>query len=309
MLIPRFPGSKRLRWRLFADSQRFDCIIEPFAGGGSLTTKFMATTTGAAFVAEANRPTWSVWHCWADPGLHASVYGHLAALKAEALADFASAWPRLKEAYEGAEVDPARLAAVTLTIHRLTFGGIVRGNRAGGLNVKPVDCQLAKFPRWQYKFPPANGLISVGQQWEEAIASLEASSCSQALAIVDPPYWLPYTPGTKRRGTGGMSPSYPGHRPHAPETFAMAVDSARMLATSDKVRRLVVTNYLSAEMAAAMEEIATASGRYLQRVDLGVLASINKTRAAVTKAKDTAWILTREKPVIYYQEELNLWAS
>jgi len=106
-----------------------------------------------------------------------------------------------------------------------------------------------------------------------------------------------------------MTPAYPGHRPHDPATLAMAVDSARRLAGSDKVRRLVVTNYFSAELDSHLGELASFVGLHIQRLDLGLLAGLNKTRAAVTRARDTAWILSREKPVSYYQEELNLWAS
>ena len=349
LVIPRYAGSKRRHWPLIVGHGHYDAIIEPFAGGGSLSSRFATTwPAGAVFAADQNGCVRAVWQCWADPGLHEAVYQAMDALIATILAEFSASldylgytmaelsprpareaialktavllpetWPALKAEYEaglavGDIADPARLAAVALALHAVTFGGVSRDTPGSeALNISPNYGQLEKLAtaKWRYAFPPAPGRISVGRHWEEAIAHLEASSCSQALAIVDPPYWLPYTPGTRRRGTGGMTPAYPGHRPHDPATLAMAVDSARRLAGSDKVRRLVVTNYFSAELDSHLGELASFVGLHIQRLDLGLLAGLNKTRAAVTRARDTAWILSREKPVSYYQEELNLWAS
>ena len=114
-----------------------------------------------------------------------------------------------------------------------------------------------------------------------------------------------------------MSPSYFGHRPHAPETLAMAVDSARAMASSNKVARLVASNYYCAELDEAMKEIASAAGLQVHCHCLGVLNGLNRSRKSKTTNLDALWIFDKlaltkvqaEKAVAHNQEELNLWAS
>jgi hypothetical protein len=300
MLIARFPGSKRLhRRRLFPG--RYATVVEAFAGGGSVTT---GLAPRHAFAGEANPATRAVWEVWSHPDIHEAVYGHLEALKQAMLDDQATAWPALKARYEEPVEATDSLAAVALMMHRLTFGGVTRCNRFGLLNVALSRGQLGKLAKWRYRFPPAPERLVVTPGWEAAIASFAASGATNALALVDPPYWMPYTPGTRRRGTGGMTPAYPGHKPHDPATLAMCLDSATALAAMPQVERLVVTNYLTQEMDEAMHTIANDAGRYIQRLDLGRLAGLNRSRAAVTCARDTAWIMTHTQ-----DEQLTLWAS
>lgn len=298
MLIPRFPGSKRRHWRFFVD-ETYDSIVEPFAGGGSISVKATEINPWASvFAADANPATWAVWHCWGNLQLHSEVYCHVERLKSVLKDDPGYGWESLKLAYEAANVsEPASLAATTLMVHRLTFGGVVRCNTQGRLNIAASKGQYEALERFHYRFPPIPlGGLTVGHQWEDAIAAFNDIGRGKTLAIVDPPYWLPYQPGTERRGTGAMTPAYPGHLPHAEATLRLTIDSVRALATNPKVHRLIVTNYLSDAVDGAMSAIADGAGYYLQRVDLGLLNGLNKSRTAVVKARDTAWVMTKVRP-------------
>jgi len=293
LLIPRYPGGKRKLLSQIYDGGRYDSIVEPFIGGGAATLRLLPIV-GNAYLSDADPTVWSIWHCWNHPELHLAVYENLKTLKNEAIADIASAWISLKAEFEAANTsNPARLAAVSLTIRKLTFGGVVREGANGHLNVKWVQCQVDTLPRWRYRFPPfpPNAHISLSQSWEAALDAFEKSSSEAAIALIDPPYWVPYTPGTKRKGRGGMTPAYIGHKPHDEATLAMCVNCVQRLAVNPCVKRVVVANYLSARLDAALFDIAAAANLPIVRTVLGRLDGLNMSRAVSTENLDTLWTI------------------
>lgn len=293
MLIPRYPGGKRKLLKQIYDGDNYDCIVDPFAGGGAITVKLLPIVKHA-FVADADPSVWAVWECWRKPDLHSHVRQIIRNIQANAAANPALAWDFLKQDFEAANIRrPDLLAATSLAIRKLAFGGVIRLGSSGKLNITWSKGQLPKLLSWQYRFPaqPKGAQINLSHFWQDAVLRFTGSSCKRAIALIDPPYWLPYTPGTSRRGTGGMTPAYPGHKPHAQETFDLCTKCVSSLVDSHRVQRLVVANYWSNEMDEALTKIAEEAQLPIECIKVGRLDGINKSRAVSTQNVDCLWVI------------------
>jgi hypothetical protein len=299
-LFDRYPGSKRNYLLLDGDGSDYDCIIEPFIGAGWQTLKALRLGIKQAFIADADPSVWAVWECWRG-GFSGAVEERVKEWQFRFMGGANAAWSELKREFEHFSkwvlTDPhyesnVPLAAASLALRKLTFAGVTRCNKQGGLNVVPSKEQLEIFPRWRYAMPPKpQGTVSLSWDWADAIAAFESSDCQQAIAIVDSPYWLPYTPGTKRRGTGWMTAAYVAHNPHADAEFSMCVDAVRRLAHNPRVKCLKVCNYDSEPMQQALEAIASEAGHPITRELVGKLDGLNASRASTTQNQEVVWTI------------------
>lgn len=297
MLIPRYPGGKRKLLKQIYDGDTYDCIVDPFAGGGAATVKLLPVVK-RAFVADADPSVWAVWECWRKPHLHPHVKQIIRNIQTNTAANPALAWDLSKQDFEAANTRrPDLLAATSLAIRKLAFGGVIRFGASGKLNITWSKGQLPKFLSWQYRFPaqPEGTQINLGDSWQDAVSAFKSSDCKRAIALIDPPYFVPYTPGTSRRGNGGMTPAYPGHKPHAQDTFDLCVDCVSSLVSSNRVKRLVVANYWSSEMNEALTKIAEDAQLPIECIKVGRLDGINRSRAVSTQNVDCLWVIGHQR--------------
>ena len=109
--------------------------------------------------------------------------------------------------------------------------------------------------------------------------------------IIDPPYWLPYAPGTERRGTGLMTAAYAGHKPHDSSTLALCLEPLRQVARNPNAARIVVCNYYSDLLNTEIANIANRHNRRFTWKNFGVMEGLNHNGKQRVKAKERLWIL------------------
>jgi len=283
-LVPRYPGSKRL----YSLLDRFDygCIVEPF--GGSLATSLKAIEGGvkAIQVADADPTVSAIYWCWArqDADLPGAV--DLWRLRFEAHPN--EAWAGLKleieAAVEGSIANSSRVAAASLVLRKLAFGGVIRYSANGKLNIAPNRDQLEKLAQWSYEYPSTNGAnILVRNSWQECFTGIPKDS----FCLIDPPYYLP-------RSCGRMTPAYWRHEPHDRETLHLCLDAVQLAVQCPQISRIVVCNYASPELDEFMGSIGR-MGLPVKRATFGRCDSINRTRKAVTNAEEVLWFIGEEK--------------
>lgn len=287
-----------------------DSILwEPFLGAGWATCKALNTTSpltrypgskrsrpdlhhqaDAAFVAESDPSVLAVWLAWLQQEQHGEVLDRLGLWQKEFTGECVEqAWNALKHAFENSE--GAELAAASLALRKLTFGGVVRNGATGNLNIRYVKCQVPKFLKWDYAFPPQpSGLVHASNDWRGSWAAVQQYSFRLAKALIDAPYWLPEGPGTSRRGTGRMSPAYRGHLPHADETKALCVDAFAAAVSDPRFTLIQVTNYYSDELHSDLAEIYP--GVQVQMGDR--LDGINAGKKKGTSHIEALWTVERE---------------
>ena len=339
MVIPRYAGSKRLSFKRFTDGINPSTLVEPFAGGGSLSAKLAQTRNANIFAADINPAVGSVWQTWTTSENHPSIKLHLdhlltrittelldygdpvtsalsrvidhetsntrsnrqaliKAMKATGCKGWQlipNTWATIKDAYEaGDSSDLNYLAAITLLLHKLSFGGVIRsGKRADNLNIAPSIDQMGVLWGWEHRYPSPPAFLSFSGSWEGAVTSFEDSDKTNALAVIDPPYYWPVR--------GEMTPAYRWHTPWSDETLALTLDCTGAMAKSKKLSRIVVTNYLSDPIDQAMTGLAAAHDWHLSRVDLGRLDGLNRSKACTSDRRDTAWIFNRDRPQVVDQ--------
>jgi len=320
-LISPYVGSKAdVNKYPVMDGGNYDCLIEPFFGAGHFTTRHIASV-GKAYVAEKDPSVWAVAYCWARPRLRAAVDNLVIKYRAQVLQDPEAAYEFLKRRFDEMANDSrvfynrpvtVMLAATSITIRKLLFGAVARPNRTTGkLNVSLSQDKLASFEKrhgvpqlplftrqqcqtWVHHWRPlpTNAHLNLFPDWRTVCMALEMSSVTNAIAFVDPMYWVPYEPGTKRRGTGAMTAAYRGHDPSSPELLNDCLECVEWLLNTGKVGRLVLTNYISAPIFSAMENLAQKYNYPLAFSDLGPLDGMNRRDQKTdpnSKAHEGAW--------------------
>ena len=283
-------------------------LWEPFAGAGWASCKALNTTSpltrypgskrrhfdlhheaNAAFIGESDPSVLAVWLAWLQPRTHAEVLRRLELWKNEFQStDVEPAWEALKHSFETSQ--GAELAAASLALRKLTFGGVVRDGATGNLNIRYVQCQVPKFLKWTYVFPPQpSGLVHASNDWQGSWAAVERHHFEEGIAVLDPPYWLPYGPGSSRRGTGRMSPAYRGHQPHAEETKALCVEAFAVAVSDPRFALIQITNYYSEELNAELQAVCPGV-----EVKIGDrLDGINPGKKRGTNHLEAMWTLKR----------------
>jgi hypothetical protein len=299
------------------DGGDYDAIIEPFLGSGHFTTRHIGSI-GKAFVAEQDPSVWAVAYCWTQPRLRVAVDSIVLQYRAMILEDAETAYDYLKSEFDRIVAEgkafwnrpvTVKLAAVSITIRKLLFGAVTRPNATTGkLNVSLSQDKLKTFEKkhgvpqlqlltreecqtWVHHWRPLpqGAQVHLFLDWRFTCMALERSSVESAIAFIDPMYWVPYRPGTARRGTGAMTPAYRGHDPSDRQLLMDCIDCVEWLLSTGKVKRLVVTNYISDPMRAAMARLAQKYDFPLWFSDLGPLNTMNKRHKAKTQYHEGAW--------------------
>ena len=226
----------------------YDCIVEPFAGSGAVTWQHHHGIKNA-IAADCDPGVQAVWQCWGSPLVLRKLEQWYYHVKEEPQ----SAFDILKAIYEN-NLYPEALAAAYLTLKRLVFGGVLRCNKQGKLNVALHQDKLEKYlAGWTYEWPD-NGIESLAfkYSWQEAVQALADSSYERALVVIDPPYysnkvWIEERKDGSQR-ISKMTAAYPEHNPQSDAELKMCVDCLDAVLATGKALRVVVFNYHSDEL-------------------------------------------------------------
>lgn len=308
-LIPRFSGGKRdhKKYRIW-DGARYDAVIEPFAGGSAFSQQMILRGCKNIFLGECDRLLLSIYQCWLNPESHQAVYDAIADWQKRfhaatySPAKFDLVWDCLKQRLDKSpmaryeDYPIAERAAASLVLRKLTFGGVVRLNTQGMLNVKWVNDTIPGFLRWSYRFPfvPEDCNITIVNSWQKCVSRFhdwaEANPEGRAIALVDTPYFanLPSQEAMdKRKQQNGITPAYPGHEPHSLKTLNLSIAPVRILRDFGQVKRIVVTNYYSDQLDQALRGMD--AGLVMRSV--GKLDGLNQTRSSGTEYEECVWEL------------------
>jgi len=295
-LVPRYPGSKRLYD--FNDCGDYDSVIEPFTGSGITSLKLMSQGARSLFWADTDPTMRAIYRVWVNSELHDQFYIHLEEFRSSFFRESLErdrAWIQLKDTFDAADTSsPAKLAAASLCLRKLTFGGVVRASANGKLNVTYCTGQLDELEKWRYRLPIAPSTLSISQSWEGSFKELEKSVCDRAFCLIDPPYWLPLYEANEdlkkvRRQTGTMTACYLNHKPHDRATLDLCVDAVRTALSIQKIQRIVITNYFSEELDSAIAALCDEFKKPLTIKTVGKLDGINRGRVATTQNKEAIW--------------------
>lgn len=295
-LVPRYPGSKRLYD--FNDCGNYDSVIEPFTGSGITSLKLMSQGARSLYWADTDPTMRAIYRVWVNSKLHDQFYIHLEEFRSSFFRkpiERDLAWDYLKDTFDAADTSsPAKLAAASLCLRKLTFGGVVRASANGKLNVTYCKGQLDELKKWRYQLPIAPPTLSISQSWEGSFKELEKSDCERTFCLIDPPYWLPLCKADEdlkkvRRQAGTMLPCYLGHKPHDRATLNLCVDAVRTALSSQKIQRIIVTNYFSEELDSAIAALCDEFKKPCTIETVGKLDGINRGRVATTQNKEAIW--------------------
>ena len=253
----------------------YDVLVDVFLGGGGVA---FGHPYGCKHVitSDVDPGVLALAQCWGDAGLRRQVEQEIEGWKSKIIRSPSGAFAGLKNIHDNARsISVSERAAVFLTIKRLTFGGVLRCNRQGKLNVALSQDKLDKYLRgWNYEWPN-NGVktLDVHHGWQGAVQALADSNYENALVVIDAPYW---TPGHK------MTEAYTHHGdPGSDEVMALTTDCLDAVLATGKAGRIVVFNYYSD---ALQEEIWRLYSKHFYQAkdvpdiwssDLGPLSTMN----------------------------------
>ncbi len=292
-LLHPYPGSKK-DWHKYPiwDERPYDAVIEPFVGAGHFTHRILANgRVKNAFVADIDPAVSTVWRSWMDtePDEFGFFDGECGRDYIEQFINKYSDkiraacddiyFQELKEWLEaGYESDPQQLAAASIILRKLVFGGVLRCNAQGRLNVALSQDKFDQFSSWRFEWPhfDESWRLSVSDSWQACIQRFRESNFQHAIAFVDPPYWLPSKSRPGRRGTGAMTPAYTHHgNPEGEETLDLFMNCLAMLLDEPRVSRVVATNYVSSELCFEVDRLLEKRKRQWWFTPLGTLATMN----------------------------------
>lgn len=296
--ISVYPGNKgdsTYRSHIFGERFQWGAVLEPFCGTGATS---LYARCDRRFLAESAPDVRAIWQAWIDGQWH-EVVGRIRDYQRCPVPE---TWAYAKGVYHDSRC-PLNLAAASLVLRKLAFGGVIRHNRKGRLNVTWNPSKIPAFLNWDPVAPPPPSGISLTHDWKEAVLRWEAAKIPETLVLLDPPYYLPYKAGTERRGTGLMTPAYRDHRPHSEECLKLTLDPLRIITPNPNAKRIVVCNYYSDRLQTEIVAIARATGRMLvstpgipckveQGIDIGVMGHMNRGNGKPrVKAVEKLWIL------------------
>ena len=288
-LLHPYPGSKK-DWHKYPvwDERSYDCVIEPFIGAGHFSHRMLANgRVKDAFVADIDPAVNIVWCLWAsDAGcldrMHVDLWANQIANDIKAhfeihgLEGVQSWLEDLSKWLWGG--DRGNLAIASVLLRKLVFGGVLRCNTKGQLNVALSQDKLEAFSSYEFNWPYFcdSWQVSVSDSWQSCIQRFEESDCQNAIAFVDPPYWLPPKSRPGRRGTGAMTPVYMHHgNPEGQETFDLFINCIDRLLANPRVSRVVATNYISEELCFEVQRLLDKRKLQWWFTPLGTLATMN----------------------------------
>lgn len=297
-LLHPYPGSKK-DWHKYPvwDERRYDAVIEPFVGAGHFTHRMLAKgVVKDAFISDIDPAVTTVWRAWMETepdefGFwdgecgREYIQGFIQALCKNIALDKALDnsidvyFNELKLWLEsGYDSEPQQLAAASIILRKLVFGGVLRCNTKGKLNVALSQDKLDQFASWQFEWPHFDEAwrLSVSDSWQNCIKRFEESGFQSAIAFVDPPYWLPPKSRPGRLGTGAMTPAYTHHGdPQGKELFDGFMLCLTKLLDNPRVSRVVFTNYVSDPLCFEIDRLLEKRKRQWWFTPLGTLATMN----------------------------------
>lgn len=293
-----YPGSKRRKkYHGIYDGGDYDVCPEPFLGSGAFSLSH-AHNIPVLIGADRDAAVLVIWRAWQDPELRLKVDKRIAEIKgffADPTWAPESIFCYLKAEFEW-QGNPAlrggdrlaNFAAASIVLRQLVFGNYTRCNVQGKLNVALSQDKLSSFPAWQHQWPrtmPAR----IYSHWSHALLALKHSGYQRALVVLDPPYWVPYAPGSERRGTGNLTPAYVHHDVSGEGLFNICINSLEMALRCPNVARIVFFNYYSRPMANAVQTMARRYGRKAIPSNLGALNSSNNRYESKGRFDEIVW--------------------
>ncbi|MGA1476743.1 MAG: hypothetical protein ACO4AI_16585 [Prochlorothrix sp.] len=277
--IPVYPGSKswgRYRKAILGGSPFWGAVVEPFCGTGSTA---LYACTEHRYLGESEPDVRAIWYCWRI-GQWRDVQKLVGAAQGTVLEKGAQeAWDWAKSQYEADRCDPVSLAAASLVLRKLAFGGVIRRNRSGRVNVTWNQDKIASFLNWECRAPepPTTGIISISNSWECCIEAWLSDGPANSLILIDPPYAV------------GSGPAYGGHNPNDTETLALALDPLRAVVDNPKATRIVVCNYWSEFLDRGIRTMA--GSRIVTGIPMGAMTTMNRRGTAATMQNEYFWVL------------------
>jgi len=273
----------------------YDCIVEPFAGSGAVTWQH-SHGISHAIASDIDPGVRAVWECWGDASLIVSVEKLIEQVKANP----DSTYKKLKTIYHSPrEYSPVFYAAAYLTLKKLVFGGVLRCNRQGLLNValsEPKRRQgFSEFSNWRYRFPN-NGIQSLTfkHSWQDAVKALADSSYQRALVVIDSPYysdkeWVEERHDGQKR-VSKMTPAYAKHNPQSDDELRLCIDCLDAVLDLKNVGRIVVFNYGSEALDQMIQDLLIKRHRFDFHVsNLGPLGNMNNAQKFHGRNDEWVW--------------------
>ncbi len=103
-----------------------------------------------------------------------------------------------------------------------------------------------------------------------------------------------------------MVPAYIGHRPHDLKTLELCTQPIARLLPSEKVKRLIICNYESKELSAAIAQFKASTNKPFRETNMGRLDGLNHEGEKLTSNQEIIYEFG-DLPEI--KEQLNLLES
>ena len=255
-LIPRYPGAKSSHTKYPVwDGQNYDLAIVPFAGSGRWCIPALQRGQVRALrVADADPAVRAVWGMFSGQLMGSGFLSECieswvteflmppSICDQALLADNASRmFAKLCFIHDNpSTAKDCDYVAAKILLHKLCFGGNVRSNSQGKLNIslrKDWECALTD---WYYELPwcPPSRTVEIYPDWSECF---EQPISGKTIAFIDPPY---YAPGNGPRVKGGMSKAYAVHGGNPNDSSVLELFTGAVQAAVDAgCDRIVATNY------------------------------------------------------------------
>lgn len=251
VLISRYPGAKSDRAKYpVGDGKVYDVGIVPFAGSGRWCVPALQHGhIKSLIVADADPAVRAVWgqfrdqthQNWSFLGFQIDAWVEELVLADDPGSVFEKLVEIVNLGLAGESQDLAELAAAKILLHKLCFGGNVRSNSQGKLNITlRTDWEKALL-NYHYELPwcPPNRSVKIMADWSECWTNVPKDA--QTIAFVDPPY---YAPGNSPRVKGGMSQAYSAHGGHPSDRSVLDLFVGAIGAAIEAgCDRIVATNY------------------------------------------------------------------
>jgi site-specific DNA-adenine methylase len=287
-LLSPYPGAKNPAVYPVHDGGDYDAWVAPFAGSGEQEAWVAQRYPGLPVIAaDADFLVRATWESWGKAHIRKATASLIEAWQHRIernpekafteLAEFANWYycPGHQSCY-----NPVLVATVSILLRRLTFGGVIRRNNDGVLDVGLNQNKLKSFLKgWQFTWPTPPKSLKVFADWSQAMDWVAGhdprtpeTNYRRAIALVDPPY------------CAGTTDAYA----NADGDYTMALDCIEGLLASGNVARIVAFNYWGewVEGAAAPTEypICEAMRKLAAKYDapahfshLGTLTTMNKS--------------------------------
>ena len=317
-LLSPFVGSKgSKKYRAIHDGGDYDCIYEAFTGGGGFTL-LHPNAPRALFGADADPAVRAAWLAMHDDKTRTIAADRIAwwtqQFQGVSLEQAQRSWRVLREEFNWGGHPATRgktrlayYAAASIVIRRLCFGTVLRtanqpsttfhGKKLHRLNIalsykaEKGKSKLESFQGWQHQWPTPLDHCTITTHFNTSAIALKHSHYQSAIAVIDPPYWVPYEPGTNRRGTGAMTAAYPGHKPSDDREFGLCIDAINAAFATGKVKRAVVFNYVSGRLDQAIRIAAKRWNMPCHFSNLGPLGNMNNAQQKHGRFDEGVWEL------------------